>query len=234
MNLQAKSNPHVLGFLRNTISAQIHLVGLAVALCGLFYLLSFSTKENNLVGFWPSLIYGLSSILVFAASAAYHFFSDGFHISPQFYKRLKDLDHYSIYIFIAGTYTPVLVHAVQSPAREILLFFIWFLALVGIFYTRFKKQLPTWAQHRGVYTGLFVLMGWVVVFRLKEIIHFLTPEQFSFLLAGGIVYTLGAIVYATKRPVLFKGVFGFHELWHLCVVIGFGYHYALILSFYQQ
>ena len=233
MTLQSKSDSGFFGFLKNTISAQIHFLGCIVALIGLIYLLSLSTRDHQLIGFWPSLIYGVTSVLVFAASAAYHFFSDGFHISPSFNRILKNFDHYSIYLFIAGSYTPVLIYAVQSPAQEILLFSIWSLAIIGIFYTRFKSHLPKWARHRGVYTALFVMMGWVVIFRIQEIISSLSREQFSFLLAGGLVYTFGAAIYATKRPVLFKGIFGFHELWHLCVFIGFSYHYALILSFFQ-
>ena len=118
------------------------------------------------------------------------------------------------------------------PWRTVLLVSIWVLAISGILYTRYKSILPRIFQHRGVYTGLFLLMGWTSLIRIGEIFENLTPVRFALLLAGGVTYSVGAIIYATKQQRLFVNVFGFHELWHIMVMLGFAFHYAMILSFY--
>jgi hemolysin III len=128
---------------------------------------------------------------------------------------MEKLDQWAIYLFIAGTYTPFLINVVASPWREILMISIWTMALVGILYTAFRHKFPKWAQSRIIYTSVFLMMGWTLLLRLGEIIEKLPPTPAELLLAGAGAYTLGAVVYITKRPHLFRGVFGFHELWHV-------------------
>jgi hemolysin III len=109
---------------------------------------------------------------------------------------------------------------------------VWLMALFGIFYTAFRHKLPLWAQSRVVYTGVFVLMGWTLVVRIGEIYTKLPSAALAFFVAGSLAYSVGAVVYATKRPKLFEGLFGFHELWHVFVTLGFVCHYAMIGYFY--
>jgi hemolysin III len=219
---------------KRTIAAQLHLIGCIAAMLGLVVLLHYTIAHNDRDQILASLAFGIPGILVFGASALYHFLSDGSLISARLDKWLEDLDHFAIYLFIAGSYTPVLMNTVAQPWRAIMLIGVWAVAISGILYTHFKPRLPLWAQHRFVYTSIFVLMGWLLLIRLAEVFHNLSGLGIFLLAGGGLAYTIGAVIYATKRPRLFADVFGFHELWHIMVMIGFGFHYFLILDFYKH
>lgn len=219
-------------FLKRTVSAQLHLWGGLLAIAGTIILLSLASRKPDMEHFWSCLVFGLTSIFVFLTSAVYHFLSDGYHISSRAEQVLEDIDHFAIYLFIAGTYTPFLVNAIAPPARWTLLSVIWTVAVLGILYTHFKPSLPEWARHRFLSTGLFLVMGWVMVVRIQEIIDSLDAFAIFLLIAGGVAYSIGAVIYALKWPKFFEGIFGFHEIWHVMVVIGFAFHYGLILQFY--
>lgn len=182
--------------------------------------------------FIACLVYGATGILVFSTSALLHFLEDGFTISPRLARKLEDLDFISIYLFIAGTYTPILLNTLSDPWKYPILGFIWFLAVAGIVYTLGKAKFPRWAQHRMISTGLYVLMGWMLVFKLHDIVSHMSHLGSNYLLRGSLSYSIGAVIFATKRPVLFKNFFGSHELWHILVTVGFAYHYFMILNLY--
>jgi hemolysin III len=223
----------LISFLKSTVAAQIHLLTCLAAMFGLLNLLHHIGSQLSPVHFWACAIFGGSAIFIFAVSTICHFLSDGFHLSSKLNLYLEQLDHVAIYLFIAGSYTAFLINAVVPPWREVLMISIWVVAAAGILYTFTSQKLPVWAQHRFVYTGLFVLMGWVLMARIGEIIASLTHFGTFLLLAGGFSYTFGALAYATRRPRLFAGVFGYHEVWHLMVTVGFMCHYFLILNFYR-
>lgn len=219
-------------FFKRTVAAQMHLVTFFVALIGLSILLPLASTKGQL-HYWGTLVFGVSSMMVFGISAVYHFMIDGLKLCPAFTEMMEKLDQYAIYIFIAGTYTPFLLNALQSPWREILMISIWVIALVGIFYTAFRHKLPLWAQSRVVYTSVFLLMGWTMVVRIGEIITNLSSLGLWLLVGGALAYSIGAVVYITRKPKLFEGLFGFHELWHGFVTIGFLFHYFMIMNFYS-
>ena len=219
-------------FLLRTVAAQLHLLGCLAALAGLVVLLNHVQQKADFDNFLACAIFGLTSILVFGASTIYHFMSDGLVISKKLEKRLDDLDHFAIYLFIAGTYTPFILYAISPPWNRALLGLVWLVALGGIVYTHFRPKLPAWARHRFVNTAIFVLMGWLLVVRIGEALTHLSPQQTILLFAGAASYTLGAVVYALKRPNPIPEIFGFHEIWHLMVLLGFGVHYFMILDFY--
>ncbi len=219
-------------FLARTVSAQLHLLGFILALAGLVVLLKLSWQKVDSVHFWTCLIFGVTSLFVFGISTVYHFISDGYIISKKLDDLMEDLDHSAIYLFIAGTYTPFIVNVLNPPWNTILMFLIWGIALAGILYTHLRPHLPLWAQHRFVNTGIFVLMGWTLVVRIGEAIDHLSFTSVCLLFAGGLSYTIGAAVYATKWPDPWKNIFGFHEIWHIFVIFGYAFHYLLILNFY--
>lgn len=165
-------------------------------------------------------------------SAAYHFCHDGLVMSKKTAAKFENWDHFAIYLFIAGTYTPFLINSVHSLWQRPMIIAVWSLAVGGIAYTLAKPYLPRWARSRAVYTGFFVIMGWLALARVGEIAGNLSSSSLNLLLAGAVAYTVGAIVYATKSPKLFPRIFGYHEIWHLAVLAGFGFHFAMILSFY--
>ncbi len=219
-------------FFRRTIAAQTHLVTLMMALIGLIYLLP-KAEELGPLHYWGSFAFGVSAIGVFFISSLYHFLHDGYTISPRLIELMETLDHCAIYLFIAGTYTPFLVNAVQEPWKSALMLTVWSMALMGILYTALKHRLPTWAQSRAVYTGLFVMMGWTLLLRIGEIWDSLSETSLVFLLLGAGAYTLGAVVYSLERPALKNRAFGSHEIWHVMVSMGFAFHYAMVLNFYS-
>jgi hemolysin III len=220
-------------FMRRTVAAQLHLITAFAAILGLFYLVP-RAEASGPWHLWSSVIFGVTAILVFGISATYHFLHDGCHITPALTEFMEKLDQWAIYLFIAGTYTPFLINIVASPWKEILMISIWVMALAGILYTAFRHRFPKWAQSRVIYTSVFLLMGWTLFVRIGEISEKMPPTPRDLLLAGAAAYSIGAIVYITKRPRLFEGLFGFHELWHVFVTVGFLCHYAMVLSFYAH
>jgi hemolysin III len=228
----AKGHVHRSFFVR-TIAAQLHLIGTLGALVGLILLLHYAISKDDHSHLYACLVFGLTGILVFTVSTVYHFMHDGFSISPQLEAKMEDLDHFAIFMFIAGTYTPLILNATSAPWTGILLWTIWSVGIFGVIYTQFKQRLPIWAQSRLVYTSLFVAMGWVFIIRVQELLSNLTHAQAYNLLAGGVCYSVGAIVYALKRPNPFPTIFGFHEIWHLMVLFGFAFHYVMIFEFYH-
>lgn len=232
-SIQRHPNSSKRAFLKRTVSAQLHLFGWIAAIAGLAVLLHVVQAKDRPAHVIACLIFGLTSIFVFAVSTTYHFMHDGFVISPKLELRLEDLDHFAIFLFIAGTYTPFLLNVIAPPWRGILLTLIWGVGFAGIIYTHVRPRLPAWAQHRFVYTSLFLVMGWTLLVRIHEAYARLSPYQLGLLIAGAFTYSIGAVIYALKWPNLFKSGFGFHELWHLLVLGGYAFHYLMILDFYR-
>lgn len=230
--IKRRSDHTRLLFLKRTVSAQLHLFTAFAAIFGLFFLAQ-KTQVLGAFHFWGSIVFGLTAILVFGVSATYHFLHDGCEITPQLTEFMEKLDQWAIYLFIAGTYTPFLINVVASPWKETLMVMIWSMALAGILYTAFRHKFPKWAQSRFIYTSVFLVMGWALFIRIGEIFDKLPATPTNLLIAGAAAYSVGAVVYITKRPRLFEGFFGFHELWHVFVTVGFVCHYAMIWSFYN-
>ncbi|MEO5666795.1 MAG: hemolysin III family protein [Bdellovibrionota bacterium] len=219
-------------FLKRTVSAQLHLLTAFAAIFGLFFLAPRAEHAGPL-HFWGTIVFGITAIMVFGISATYHFLHDGCEITPDLTEFMEKLDQWAIYLFIAGTYTPFLINVVASPWKEILMIGIWTMAITGILYTAFRHRFPQWAQSRFIYTSVFLVMGWALFIRIGEIFDKLPATPTNLLLAGAAAYSVGAVVYITKRPRLFVGFFGFHELWHVFVTVGFLCHFAMIASFYR-
>ncbi len=220
-------------FFKRTISAQLHLLGFIFGVIGLIVLTRAAVHHQDTRHFWACLVFGLTSLCVFGASTFYHFMSDGYVISKRFENWLHDLDHFAIYLFIAGTYTPFIFNVIAPPWDMYLIIAIWSIAIAGIAYTYFHPRLPKWLQHRYVSTAIYVLMGWTLIVKAPETFKNTSAESGLLLVAGGLSYTFGAVIYALKRPNPFPGWFGYHEIWHVAVMMGFAFHYFLILGFYR-
>ncbi len=220
-------------FLLRTVSAQLHLFGLftATAVFAVLMYLVWS-KTPTITHVLACAIFGITGISVFASSSLYHFMADGFQISDKANSWLNNYDHFSIYFFIAGTYTAFIVNAIQPPWDTYLLVTVWSLALIGMTYTIIKTKLPQPLQSRYLSTALFVALGWTLCLRISEAWAAIDSASRFYLTAGGLAYTLGAVVYATKKPDPFPNRFGYHELWHIAVLLGFAMHAILILRFY--
>ncbi len=160
-------------------------------------------------------------MVLFGASGVYHSLT----ATPKTIEILRKIDHSAIYVLIAGTYTPFCVIAMAGFWRWGFLAVIWTLALAGIAGKIFIKKTPRWLD-----AGLYVVMGWLCVFAVRELLLRLQPETFVWLLAGGILYTLGAVIYTTKKGNIFPGEFGFHEIWHIFVLLGATAHFIAVTT----
>lgn len=206
---------------REPVNAGTHLAGAVVAAVATAAL-ALLARDRPLAQA-AFLVFGASSVALFGASTLLHAVWAG----PRLARWLRRLDHGAIYLLIAGSYTPVTLVAVRpvNPALAWWLFGLaWLLAALGLVFKAFWLGAPRWLS-----TALYVGMGWLVVVALGPVARALGPANLTWLVLGGAFYTVGAVVYATKRPRLVPGVFGFHELWHLFVLAGWGCHLVMML-----
>ncbi len=157
------------------------------------------------------LIFGLSMIELYTLSAIYHIIT----WSPARRRVLRAIDHANIFVLIAGTYTPLCFNILTGWVRDAILTAIWLLALTGVSISIFTLHFPRWAT-----AALYIGMGWVVVLALPAFLAVLPWTAVATLLLGGILYTVGAVIYARKWPNPFPSVWGYHEIFHLFVIAG--------------
>ncbi|RIK28445.1 MAG: hemolysin III family channel protein [Chloroflexi bacterium] len=183
----------------------MHLAAAAAAALGLALLVYLGrdsvSKQTTLV------IYGLSVIAMFAASATYHLVN----ASPATLQFLRKLDHSAIYLIIWQWGMVAL---------------IWLFALVGILVKLVFLHAPRWLT-----VVIYLVMGWLGLVAIPEMVNVMPPGAIAWLLAGGFFFTLGALVYALKKPDWYPNVFGFHELWHIFVILGVLCHFILIAAY---
>lgn len=206
--------------LREPVNGLTHFFAALAALIGLILLLILgwgSLSKTVALG-----VYGLSLVLLFAASAAYHMVQ----ARPRSLQILRKLDHSAIYLLIAGTYTPFCVLMFEGFWKWGMLVIIWSLALVGIVVKIFIINSPRWLN-----AGIYILMGWLCVAAMGEMLRVLPPWALTWLMIGGITYTLGAVVYITKTMNFWPGKFGFHEVWHIFVILAALAHFIAIAFF---
>jgi hemolysin III len=167
-------------------------------------------------------IYGFSLVLMFGSSAAYHLVKAG----PRGIALLRKLDHAAIYLLIAGSYTPICYIRFTGFWKWGMLALIWSLAFIGVGVKIFIIRAPRW-----ITAGVYVVMGWLSLLAVRQIVAALPTGALIGLAAGGIIYTLGAVVYILKKPDPIPGVFGFHELWHLFVILAALAHFIAIAGY---
>jgi hemolysin III len=205
--------------LRDPISGLTHFAGIIGALTGLVVLLVLS--DRHLPTLISLVVYGASLVLMFTASTVYH----SVRAAPGVIHVLRKIDHAAIYVLIAGTYTPFCINAFEGFWRWGFLSIIWGLALVGILVKVFFMRAPRW-----ITAGVYVIMGWLCMFAIQEMLASLTTGTIAWLATGGIVYTLGAVIYITRKLDFKPGVFGFHEVWHLFVLLGAATHFIAVFN----
>jgi hemolysin III len=206
--------------LREPVNGLSHLAAAVVALAGVIALLvtgrSTVGKEISL------LIYGCTLVLLFSASATYHLVKG----SPRLLGVLRKVDHAAIYLLIAGSYTPFCYNMFSGFWQWGLLAIVWSLALVGVILKVFFIKAPRWLN-----ATIYLVLGWLVILAVREMLAVLPLGALIWLLAGGLLYTLGAVIYATKIFDFIPGRFGFHEVWHILVILGAVAHFAAVILY---
>lgn len=208
--------------LRDPVSGLTHAAGLFLSVAGLVLLVTYAALDEKPWHIVSFSIFGMSLILLYTASSLYHLLPVG----ERTIAILRRIDHIMIYILIAGTYTPVCLVALRGPWGWSLFGTVWGLALGGIVLKLFWMSAPRWFS-----TVIYLGMGWLVVIALAPLIDVMPPGGVIWLSVGGMFYTVGAVIYAIKKPNIIPGVFGFHELWHLFVMAGSFSHFWVMLQY---
>ena len=204
----------------NSIS---HLIGAILSISALAVLVTLAAMDHkpaHVIGF---AIYGTSLFLSFLFSCLLHFFL----LFGKYLRVFGILDHNAIYILIAGTYTPFCLTIFSGATGWVLFGVIWslavfFITLKSIFFTK----IPVWLSNVS-----FLLMGWIVVFLIGPASRELGAGAMSLLLAGGLCYTVGALIFGSGRPNPFPPHFGNHEIWHACVLAGNTFMFLAMLFY---
>ena len=210
--------------LKDPGSAITHFIGMLMAIFAAVPLLIKAAREPDHIYLISLTIYALSLILLYAASTTYHTFD----LSEKANTILKKIDHMMIFILIAGSYTPICLITLKGRTGVILLSLVWGIALVGIILKAFWVFCPIWVS-----SILYIGMGWTCVLAFTQILNALSPAAFGWLLAGGIIYTIGGIIYALKLPIFNNRHknFGSHEIFHLFVMGGSMCHFIVMYAF---
>ena len=194
----------------------LHVATFPVAIAGGIVLIALA---DGAAAKWACAVFMVTSMLLFGISATYH----RFNWSPKVKAVFRRLDHANIFLLIAGTYTPLAVCALAPDKAVLLLVLVWSGALLGIGFRIFWLKAPRW-----LYTPLYVALGWAAMMYVVDLVN-ANVAMMVLVMVGGVVYTVGAVFYALKRPNPVPGVFGFHELFHACTVVAFLCHWTAIL-----
>ena len=208
----------VVAALKPKLRGWLHLGTTPLALAAGIVLVALAPDNRSRIA---AAIFAVTAVLLFGTSALYHRSSGYF--SERTSRVLKRLDHANIFLIIAGTYTPFAVLLLPESQGRTLLWLVWCGALAGVLFRVFWVGAPRW-----LYTPVYVALGWVAVFYLPGFWHNGGPVVVTLIAAGGLLYTLGAVVYGFKRPNPSPRWFGFHEIFHAFTILAFAAHYLAV------
>lgn len=209
---------------REPINALTHLIGAVLSLLGLIAMLVLLkvTHQVHPATLCSVLAFGVGLIALYYTSFYYHAVLDR---TKATLLRLKKTDHSMIFLLIAGSYTPFCLLCLSGTLRVTMMIAIWGIAILGVFMMIFWIDMPRWLN-----TTLYIALGWAAVFALKPLYLALPAGGFFLLVAGGVMYTIGGVMYGIKKPNLPHG-FGFHEIFHIFVMLGSACHFAAVFCY---
>ena len=199
------------------ISFYTHLSGVIFAIIGFVFLIKLTLGNSSLM--LLSAVYSFSLIFLFSASSLYHFFKKEEN-EISFWRKL---DHVAIFFMIAGSYTPICYLFLDGYWKIGTIIFQWVLVFLGLLFKLFFLNAP-----RFLNTTIYLLMGWMAIVLMPTLYFGMPINIFYLLMMGAAAYTVGAIIYGFKKPILFSGKFGFHEIFHVFILIGATLHFIMI------
>jgi hemolysin III len=208
--------------LKDPMSGFTHFIGILLAITGLVLLVHKAAVSGNIWHIVSFAIFGATMILLYTASTLYHWLP----LTPQRTALLRKFDHSMIFLLIAGTYTPLCLVPLRGPWGWSMFGSIWGLALLGMGFKFIWFDAPRWLS-----TAIYIVMGWLVVVPIWPLIQIVPLAGLGWLLAGGLFYTGGSIIYGLKKPNPWPAVFGFHEIFHVLVLLGTFCHFWMMYRF---
>lgn len=179
------------------------------------------TRTQSSIQLVSVLLYGLGILGLLGVSALYH----RIHWQPKSRAWMRRLDHSAIFLLIAGTFTPICLLGLSGESGIKLLTIVWIVGFLGILQSLFWINAPKWLS-----AILYVAMGWLAGPYITEFKSSLGITNVILLMTGGVIYTLGAVIYAIKKPNPFPRVFGYHEIFHILVIIAATLHFIVVVS----
>jgi hemolysin III len=209
-------------FPNEPISSVTHLFGAILAIAALVILVVFSVRDGDAWQATSLTIYGSAMILLYASSTSYHFLNKN-TLKKEVFKRI---DHSMIYVLIAGTYTPICLVTLRGALGWALFGVIWGLAICGIIIKSMGIRLNEWFSTAG-----YVIMGWIIAAALKPVLLATGWPGLAWLFAGGILYSIGALLHVIDVKVGSRRLLGLHEVFHLLVIAGSFCHFWFMLKY---
>ena len=210
-------------YLREPVNGFTHMAGAILSFIGLLAMVIKATLYNpSATAISSVIVFGISLILLYSASATYHLVVS----NDKVINFLRRLDHAMIFILIAGSYTPFCLIALNGPTGWILFGVILTTAIAGVCFKLIWFNCPRWIS-----TSIYVAMGWVSVFLISPLHKALSSQGIFLLILGGVFYTIGAIIYATKPKFLNFKYLGFHEIFHIFIILGSLSHFLCVFNY---
>lgn len=206
---------------KDLVSAALHILGFILSAAGTVVLLVKAAELTpwHVVSY---AIFGATMMALYAASSIYHLF----YISERVHGILRRIDHIMIFMLIAGTYTPICLLTLRGAWGWVLFGIVWGCALAGLFIKIFWMEAPRWLS-----TAFYIGMGWAALLAIWPLTQRMSGAALGWLFGGGAVYTVGGIFYALRFPRIDTRFFGFHELFHIFILLGSACFYVLIYGY---
>lgn len=210
-------------YLREPINGLTHMTGAVLSLIGLIVMLIKVIYSNGTgLEYFSVILFGISMILLYSASATYH----SVIANSTVIKRLKKLDHSMIFVLITGSYAPFCLLALKNSIGKNLFLAVGICAIVGIIFKLFWVTCPRWLS-----SIMYISIGWLAIFAIYPLSKILSTGGTLLLVLGGILYTVGSIIYALKKDRIKIGYFGCHEIFHIFIMLGSICHFFCVLFY---
>ena len=211
--------------LREPVNGLTHFIGFILAITGSIFLIIKAAMPLKVMHVVSYSIFAAGMILVYLTSTLYHWLP----LNEKGVAFMRRVDHMMIFFIIAATYTPVCLIPLKGAWGTSILSCVWGFALAGLLIKLFWMGAPRWLS-----TSIYLFMGWLCVVATWPLIQNLQAGALLWLLAGGLFYSVGAVIYALKKPDLFPGIFGFHELFHVLIMCGTASHFIVMYRYVIQ
>lgn len=210
-------------YIREPINGLTHLFGAILSLTALILMLikSFNIGARP-VAIAAVVIYGISLMMLYSASATYHMVI----ASKKVLDLLQKLDHSMIFMLIAGSYTPLCLISLKGAKGVVIFSIVATMAISGVLFKMIWFKCPRWLS-----TSIYISMGWIAIFVLSPLQNAISTMGIFWLVAGGVLYTIGGVIYGLKHTVLSNKYLGFHEIFHIFILLGSMAHFICIFNY---